>query len=440
MALTKEQFAALYSKGLSVEQITAFESGQTPETMKASQSKPQEPGFLEKASNVVSKYFPGKQLGTALGNSFDALKGLATGDMERFNSSAQANGFDMARKVAGDVTNIGLTVAAPTLGGGSSVLGRIGANTALGAGLSASKAVSEGESGSNILKDAAIGGVTGGAISGASEFVSGLTNHMPDRIVKRILPKLKDGNVDYAINNTKLGSVSSLTKDSEINVQTMGKQIESVLKSPKYITHTGDGNTAIQKTLEAFPDSEYTPDIILRKVKSLVGEKAGLVQKVANGSATLYEKNVLRMAIDKATNTVYTSLNRPPEIKLIGSTFADALRSEVQATAKETAPIFEKLTKEINLRNALQAANKRLQKNLPVSLYDLAAGAAVGGGPAGIATAGIAKVARMPGVNLAAAKGLQAAAPVANVAGKVAQGAIAPAINSEQDYLNSIGY
>jgi len=44
MALTKEQFKTLYDKGLSVEQITAFESGQTPDVIRKEQ---QGPGFFQ---------------------------------------------------------------------------------------------------------------------------------------------------------------------------------------------------------------------------------------------------------------------------------------------------------------------------------------------------------------------------------------------------------
>ncbi len=45
MALTKEQFSQLYNKGLSVDQITAFESGKKPSDLQQTQ-QPQEHGFL----------------------------------------------------------------------------------------------------------------------------------------------------------------------------------------------------------------------------------------------------------------------------------------------------------------------------------------------------------------------------------------------------------
>ena len=219
----------------------------------------------------------------------------------------------------------------------------------------------------------------------------------------------------------------------------LGRHVDTLLRHSDYVSNLGEGNASIQKTLEAFPESEFTPDIIISKVKGLVGDKAGLVQKVANGKATIYEKNLLRKALDKATASVYGDNPKVTTNKLIGSTFADMLRKEVQTTAPETAPLFEKMSKEINLRNALRAANRRIQRNLPVSLYDLGIGTVAGGGPAGIAAAGVAKVARLPGVNLAASKGLKSAAPLVAGAKTIGQGLAAPVLNSEQEYLNQLG-
>jgi hypothetical protein len=393
---------------------------------------PTEADVLGHISNVVSSIFPGKEIGNALGDNLYGIWQLIHGNVQGFQDAANdvgkigplALGGDAAATIA---TPASMLIGGPETAGLKAVTARVATNAAEGAALGGANAAANKQ---DIPTGALEGAGINAAGSGIGETVSALLSKLPLRLVRSALPKLKPGNETTVLQNTKLGSVSSMLDNSNNAVSNLGESVQQILASPKYTTHLGDGNAAIENTLGAFPNSEYDAPEIVHTVKSLVPEQSKLVSKIQQGTATLAEKNTVRQALDSVTKKRFTDHPQLTSQKEIGATFADSLRREVQSNAPETQPIFKTLSKEIDVRNALTAADKKLQSKSALSLYDIVA--ALGGlttaGPLGAAgTVALEKAIRSPAANIGAAKALNAAGkslPAINAVGKAAAPAI----------------
>jgi len=219
--------------------------------------------------------------------------------------------------------------------------------------------------------------------------------------VEGALGKLKPENVPYALENTKVGSISSMLQDSQNANREYGGQIKGILSSPTYVAHTGDGSAAIDDTLSQFKDSVMkTPEDVAAAVKQVAPGKAAIVDKVLSGDATLFEKNALRSEIDQNT---YKNANDLPTLtfnKQVANSVANNLRNEVQTHAPETAPVFADYSKELNLQKALGNAQKGVERSGKLGLLDILS-MATGGLPAVLGE----RVARSPAVSIATAKG-----------------------------------
>lgn len=243
---------------------------------------------------------------------------------------------------------------------------------------------------------------------------NGLTKVLPKSLIKAYFPATKDIS-EHVLENTKLGFTKTMLENARNNVKELSGKIQSYLET-HHGADVGNGSQAIQDTLGAFPNSGYTTDKIVKTVKNLVPGEAKLVDKVVSGVATIPEKNVLRMALDKSVESVYTKLGGVnPAKKELGATFAGFLRDEVKSIAKATVPIFDELSKEINVRKALFLANKKFGKvNLRDILTFITAATGVGAHnplmaipAAGAAVLGERAVTN-PAVGLGVAKGLSA--------------------------------
>lgn len=325
--------------------------------------------------------------GTNLANTFD------TGAMQKADMPLTTLGENIS---AG--TQIGLATA-PVGGEGNiakTVGGRIAKNAGIGAIVGGANAAS---SGGNIPLGVGTGAAFGAVTQGLGEGVQGALSALPNRLTRSILPKLAPGTEAQALANTKLGTIGSLLNDSNASVNNLGSQIRTILSHPDYITHTGEGNAAIQTAVAAFPHSNYTAKSVISAASNVVPAKAALVDKVAAGTATLAEKNTLRQALDAATKSRFTDTPKLSASKEVAGQLADALRKEVQSNAPETKPVFQKLSHELNLRNALASTNKKLQNKPFIGLLDIIS--ALGGGLPAVAGE---KFARSPAIGLGTAK------------------------------------
>ncbi len=382
---------------------------------------------LATAGNVVNSIFPGKQVGQAIGTAAGAVIAKANGTYNNYDLSAPS-----PLQVGGDVAQGALTVAAPNIGTGETALGRIGANVALGAGLGGTNAIAKGGNIGDVAKQTAIGGAVGGVGSAIGEGVGALVKNLPNWFTQKALPKLDSGNVDYALQNTNIGSISSNLEKSDQAVKSYGGQIQSILEHPQYANETGDGSASIKGVIEAFPNANLNPEKVAGIVGDVVPGSEKLVEKVANGDATLLEKNQLRQQLDLATKKVFTDSPTLTFNKQVAHSLANTLRNEVQSVAPETAPVFSEFSKEMNLNKALTVAQQKIQKGSAIGLYDIlgAMGGSVGGLPGAAMGVAVEKAARSPAVQLGVAKGVQAIGKSAPVLNAIGRGVKAPIINA----------
>jgi len=388
---------------------------------------------LAGAAKAVSSVLPVGNLGKAVGDSAEALyQGVKTRSMAPIKEQATENNANMG-KVVGDTVGSIATPAMMALGGGETVLGRAAAQAGLGGALGGSTALSAGKTdpgtvGASTLK----GSVLGAGLSIGGDALSAFTSAMPDRIVQGALPKLKPGTAGYALKNTPLGTLSTMLKESNTTRSTLQDSVQTILKGDKYATAVGNGAKSMEDTLASFGNSELenTKDVA-SAVKEVVPGQAKLVDKVANGTATLAEKNTLRSAIDQNTYKQFGDMPKLTFNKQVASTLANNLRTEVQSAAPETKPVFQKLSQEINLNKALGVAKTKADSSSgKIGLLDLVSAYA------GIASHGISgalgsvvgeRAARSPAVAVGVAKGIKAATPVL---GQLARAARVPLISA----------
>lgn len=416
-----------------LDEVLKQNGGQANSSATPTPNLPDNRSLLEKAGDAVNTVFPGAKIGEGIANSIAGIGDLFKGDMQGVKENADANN-KIAPQIFGDAANAALTAATPLIGGGGgSAIGRIAANTALGAGLGGTNAIAEGKDVGDVAKSTAIGAGTAGVASGAAEAIGSIVNKLPTWLTKKALPKLSEGNVDYTLKNTKLGSIETLSKNSKAAVQSYESQVQGILSHPEYASETGKASEIVPNLVNNLPNAQLDPQKVVGILKQIAPENKVLVDKVVNGTATLTEQNTLRKELDVATHKAYTDKPQLTFAKSIGKAAADELRANVKNTAKETVPIFQNYSKEIDLSKALGAVAKKLQNKSSIGLYDILGGlgaGAVGGGPAGIAAGIGTHLMRSPSVDLAAAKGISAigkAAPIVNTIGKAIK---APAIRA----------
>lgn len=213
MPLSKEQFTQLYQKGLTTDQIVAFESGETPDSIRASQETP---GFVQAvAQGIASPFLKIASTGRAI---YDTANAQGTGkeldqNIDKINKKKYDYGY-FGRQ--GSIQNplqaagVGAELGSYAIGGEGAVStlvkgfkGQIikAIMTGLGTGASSGGLASFGlalqEDNPTLLgvlvKTAlgtAIGGVTGSVFGGATPVVSRALTSAPVRILaNKILPQ-----------------------------------------------------------------------------------------------------------------------------------------------------------------------------------------------------------------------------------------------------------
>lgn len=324
------------------------------------------PDLLQKVGSIANAIFPGKQVGQAIGTLAGAGIAKLKGNYDQYDLSAPT-----PLQVAGDIGQGALTVASPGVGRGASAVGRIGANVGLGAGLGATGAIAKGQDTKEVIKQGAIGGAIGGAISGVGEGIRAVTENLPKWLTRAALPKLENKNVDYTLNNVKLGSLKSVQQRSSNAIKGYEDEVQNILNRIKVPTNT---QSVLDDAVSNFPNAEYTTDDLITNAKNIAPKVSKLITKFQKGEASIQELNTIRKELDQATKSVYTSLNRPPEAKLLGATLSGSMREYVKKIAPQTIPVFDDYSKEIGLNKAIQAAVKKGEQK--ITFKDIIAGGA----------------------------------------------------------------
>ena len=290
-------------------------------------------------------------------------------------------------------------------------------------------------------------GASLGALKGAGDATSALAGKLPDWFVKTALPKLKEGNAAYALDNTSLGTTKGLIAKSDTALSSYGSQIKSILSHPQYAEETGNVKGILPQVQSKLGNAGLQDSKIVSIVKRVAPNNATLVDKVQAGTATLKEQNVLRQELDHAVYPKFTDTPSLTFNKQVGKSFADALRGNVQGTAKETAPVFANYSKEFDLNKALNSAagRKGLKDTISGGVQDAGAGIAgytagsengggVVGGLKGAGAAIIAeRLAKNPSIKLSAGRALRSLnkSPAGAITGVLAKTATIGALKSQ---------
>lgn len=444
----RENIDALKSGGLPDDQIQQYvdnyqKGSDGNYVLKGSVQTQPKKTFGEKVANTIESIFPGKVTGEALGAQSvkgDVLagktgavpvdysklspaalerlkeKGVPTNEADQRREVASKIESPNALQVAGDLGQAALSVAAPGVGEELGIGGRIAANAALGAGIGSTGAIAEGKSAGDVIKEGIVGGALGGGVSAAGEGLNKIAEHLPNWFVKKALPKLNPENAEFATQTLNAGSIKSNLEKSNLAVKSSGNAINSILNHPQYTEEVGNIESIIPEVSKHLPNAGLDDSAIIETIKSLAPKNATLVDRLAKGTLNISEQNTLRQELDKG---IYPSIADKINPKLsfdksIGKIIADGLRNNVQSTAKETIPLFEQYSKEINLNQALAVAKAKIAKGTPISLYDLTAG--IGGGIPGII---VERVARTPAALVSAAKVIPKVVSTVSKTGKI---------------------
>lgn len=282
--------------------------------------------------------------------------------------------------------------------------------------------VQEGEiSGGDMVAGLALGG---GFRIGAKAFNS-LTNKLPQRLIRGILkqPKkeIKAGKdvSEYVLENKKIGNVQSLFDDSVKGVEDFSNQIQKKLGSQDVKNILIDRNKIYQTLKQNFAESGIGLKEINDIVKKLSPQAAALLKE---SKLTLPQANRLRQLIDKTLgDRVFLGAQLPFNKEVLKS-FNTVLRNEVKQKAPEgTRKLFDTLSKEITLRNALDGALSSGTGNRVLGLTDfitIGGGSAILGAPGAIMATAAKKIAETPQARMGAAKtfkGLQKLEELKNI-------------------------
>lgn len=377
--------------------------------------------LLQKATDVVTSIFPGKQVGEAIGTlgglGIEKLKGVFGG---QDNSKYYDTSAPSPLQVAGDVAQGALTVAPglgavkafgktiPALKTASSVAGRIGQSGLLGAGFGATNAIKEGSTDlGQIGKQTATGGLIGGALGGTGEAITKVAQTLPQWISRKFITGKGIGNdqIKYAIDKG-LGSPTTMLSQSDSSIDTLGNQLGSILKSSTYKDFMVPGRDILNKVTQDFPDAGLSRVDIVKKLQSIVPLKKTLVTNLLTGNLNLDELHTLNSALGKNT---FKSVFDGVEVKAnkeIGSAVYHTISDIIKNVAPESVPVFNTLAKEYPLNSALQGLIRRGETSKSITLKEIMTflgGSTFGGPIAGLGAVGMEKLATSPSVNLKAA-------------------------------------
>jgi len=345
----------------------------------------------------IQKVFPGQKIGQAIGTLAGAGIAKAKGTYDNYDLKAPT-----PLQTIGDTAQGALMLASGGTAGGA--LARIGQGALLGAGFGASGALTEGEKDPwEVVKQTVIGGALGGTLGVGGEILQKAASTLPKWMARQFIgtPANKEA-VEYAVKKG-LASPKKMLQESEASIKTLGKQLDTILTSKKYADIKVSGPEILKEVLAKFPDSGLTKSGVIANLKKIAPLQAATINKLGKGKFTLKELHSLNSAIGK--NTFKTAFDDPvvKAGKEIGSTFYHNVSTRLKTTAKETASIFDDLSKEYPLGEALNRLILRKEKSKAVNLYEILGllGLHAVGGPITAGGALIAeKALRSPTVNL----------------------------------------
>jgi len=358
--------------------------------------------LLQKGAEFAEKYVPGAQLGKAVGNSlYGVIESALSGSVEPLMEAGRQNNANFGR-VVGDVANAVATPATLAVGGGG-LLAQSAKFAGLGAAASGGSSLAQGNTVATAVKDAATGGALSAAIPGVGKTLSltgkAVTQALPKRLMQSAVGQSKAEILagkdvsEYALKNLKIGTPDKLVKGAKAAIDALDQQIQHNLdvvapKTARLLNSEVVSN--VVKEVNA-SGGAISPKEVSTIINNLAPQaKALLSQK----SLSLNEANKLRVALDKTIGDRGFLTSQLPFNKDVMRAFSNTLREKVKTLApKGTRELFDEMSKEITLRNAVQKKYAGQASNQVLNAFDvmLAGGGFLGGGPVGAAATVAAK-------------------------------------------------
>lgn len=352
--------------------------------------------FIAKGADFAEKHVPGAQLGKALGNSIHGIiESAMTGSLDPLMKAGDENNANYGR-VAGDIVNAAAAPASLAIGGGG-LLAQTGKFAALGAAASGGDSLAQGNDATTALKDAAAGGALSAVIPGAGKALSltgkAVTQALPKRLMQSAIGQSKAEILagkdvsEHALKNLKIGTPDKLVKEAKAAIDALDVQIQHNLEvvAPKTARLlNGEIVSNVVKEVNA-GGGAITPKEVSAIVHSLAPQAKALLSKQ---SLSLTEANRLRVALDKTIGDRGFLTSQLPFNKDVMRAFSNTLREKVKTLApKGTRELFDEMSKEITLRNAVSKKYAGQASNQVLNAFDLmlAGGGFLGGGPVGAA-------------------------------------------------------
>jgi len=357
--------------------------------------------LLEKGADFAEKYVPGAQIGKAIGNSIHGIiESALSGSIQPLMDAGNENNENYGR-IVGDTVSAVAAPASLVVGGG--VAAQAAKFAGLGAAASGGSSLAHGADAKTALKDAASGAALSAVIPVAGKALTlsakALTQALPKRLMQSAIGQTKTEILagkdvsEHALKNLKIGTPAKLIKEAKAAIDILDQQIQHNLdviapKTARLLNAEVVSN--VVKEVNA-GGGAITPKEVSTIVHNLAPQAKALLTK---SSLSLTEANKLRVALDKTIGDKGFLTSQLPFNKDVMRAFSNTLREKVKTLApKGTRQLFDEMSKEITLRNAVQKKYAGQASNQVLNAFDmmLAGGGFLGGGPVGAAATVAAK-------------------------------------------------
>lgn len=369
------------------------------------------PGFLKGlaqsiASPALKVLSTGASVGRGLGRMAEAGYQFAKGEKEQARKTfisagepvefgagylGKAKPLESWKESIGTGLQLGL-MGVPGLGAGAGLGTKIATGATVGGLFAGGKALEEDKEADEILKSIAIGGLVGGAIPvagvGLRKLIQALQKKLPERLVQFALKQPKKvikGGKDissFVVENKKIGTASKLFKDSSDEVVSLNSQVKNLLgQARREVVKRNDILDDVVSQINKAGGATNRTEI-LNTITKLSPQAKGLLNKRIWNPL---DANRIRVSVDKTLTDKAFLGQQLPFNKQVLKIFNDITRRSVKKTVPATKKLFEKMSKEITLRDLAHELIAKQSGGRPITLFDLIGGSAGfgAGGPLG---------------------------------------------------------
>ena len=401
--------------------------------------------LLQKATDILTSIFPGKQVGEAIGTlggygliaGKEALGLVPKGITKEFDISAPS-----PVRVAGDIASGAASVAGiKGVGIVGTLTQRILTNLGLGSIIGGGTAVAEGRAPKEVAKSAIATGAIGAAIpiAGAglraigkqieqlpARFVNSALSRSKAEVLKDIATDKVDDFAKYVVQNKPVGSAKTLLSDSIDNIEVLNRKVsESIAVAARQSgAKVTIGRNNLLDEVARLPEAEGA---LLKRadirgiIEKLAPQAKQLLQKE---SLNLSEANRLRQLVDRTLGDRAFLGGQLSSDKAVLKSFANTLREMVKNKAPEgTRKLFRDFANEIRFRDGLLDRIAKRAGNQVLSFGDF-----IGGGLGGIFGGGI----------LGAVGGVAARRAIESVPFKIGSAKVITALTKAAPVLESL--